>query len=229
MKQRRTLALLTAACMAAFTFISCSKSDKKDDEPGGPKEEAGKIPGLGTAAGTPQGTALVLPAGITFSGEPIKGAVCDTAYEVGSGGLVEVCVAFVNNNTTDVTFTLPAGLIVISDNAEYQHGFLIQTATVLLKAKKTTRVGANFYCVNSSRLPSARTVTYKVGPVSNSTLLRELCELLKNKRTARKEYADFDQYLMAANSIQMMIWSITDGEGLDRSTLNETLGRIPNR
>lgn len=229
MKQRRTLALLTAACLAAFTFISCSKSDKKDDEPGTPKEEAGKIPGLGTAAGTPQGTALTLPAGITFSGDPIKGAVCDTSYEVGSGGLVEVCVAFVNNNTQDVTLTLPAGLIVISDNAEYQHGFLIQTSTVLLKAKKKTRVGVNFYCVNSSRLPSSGSVTYKIGPVSSSTLLRELCDLLKNKRTARSEYTDFDQYFMTANTIQTLIWSITDGDGLERTTLAETLGRIPNR
>ncbi len=72
MKQRKAFVLLTAACFAAFTFIACSKSDKKDDEPQTPTEQAGKIPGMGEAAGTPQGTALVYPAGVTLSATPSK-------------------------------------------------------------------------------------------------------------------------------------------------------------
>ncbi len=148
---------------------------------------------------------------------------------MGSGGVVEICVAFVNNNATDVTFTLPAGLIAIADDLKYQHGFLIQNTAIVLKAKRTTRVGVKFYCGNSQRLPSSGSKTYKLGPVSNSVLLQELCGLLKNKKTTKKEYADEDLYFQVSISIQNMIWSITDGDGLDKSTINAQLAAIPNR
>ncbi|WP_341840749.1 hypothetical protein [Chitinophaga caseinilytica] len=226
MRQGKTFVLLTAAIFAAFTIISCSKSDKKDDAP---QEQPGKIPGMGEAGGEPQGTALTFPAGVSISGAPIKGEVCDTAYEAGSGGLVEVCVAFVNSNATAVSYTIPAGLIVISQNGDYQSGILIQNTTIALKAKSTTRVGIKLYCVNSGRHPSSGEITYKIGPVTNSPLLRELLDLLKNKKTALKEYPNFDGYFDAVSTIQMLVWLITDGQGLERTTLNAHLASIPNK
>lgn len=228
MKRRNAFVLLTAACLAAFTVISCSKSDKKDDEPA-TKEEAGKIPGLGETPGTPQGTALVYPAGVTLSAEAIKGRVCDTAYEVGSGGIVEICVAIINNNAQDVTFTLPAGLIVLAEDAKYQHGLLLQEAKVVLKAKRTTRVGINMWCLNSGRLPSTGDKSYKIGPVTNSVLIGQVCNQLKNKKTTRAEYAEDINYYIATSAIQNIIWAYTDGDGYDPAALAEQLAAIPNR
>lgn len=228
MKQRKAFVLLTAACFAAFTFMACSKSDKKDDAPQ-TKETAGNIPGMGKAEGTPQGTALTFPAGVTLSTRPLLGEICDTTYEVGSGGLVEICMAFVNNNATDVTLTLPAGLVVISETTEYQHGLLIQNATIVLKAKRTTQVGVNFWCLNASRAPSSGSAVYKLGPVTNSVLIGQLCEQLKNKRTARHEYTDDTDYYVASNAIQMLIWGYTDGDGFTSAELAEQLKLIANR
>ncbi|WP_333863882.1 hypothetical protein [Chitinophaga sp.] len=229
MKRRKTFVLLTAACLAAFTFMACSKSDKKDDEPSTPKEEAGKIPGLGEAPGTPQGTALTYPAGVSLTADKIYGEVCDTAYEVGSGGVVEICAAFTNSNAADVTFTLPAGLVILADDLTYQHGLLIQDFKVVLKAKRTTRVGIKLYCLNAERKPSNSGMTYKIGPVSSSPLIRQLCENVKNKKVARSEFADEDQYFMASTSIQGLVWGYTDGDGFDAAVLAQLLAEIPNR
>ncbi|WP_341835265.1 hypothetical protein WJU16_20455 [Chitinophaga pollutisoli] len=229
MKQRKTFVLLTAACLAAFTFIACSKSDKKDDGPQTPQEQPGKIPGLGEAPGTPEGTALTYPAGVTLASTKIYGQVCDTAYEVGTGGVVEVCVALANNNATDVTFTLPAGLVILADDLSYQHGLLIQNFNVVLKAKRTTRVGIKLLCLNAERRPSSSDKTYKIGPVTSSPLIRQLCENLKNKKVARKEFADEDQYFMVATSLQGLVWAYTDGDGYDATMLARLLAEIPNK
>lgn len=229
MKQRKTFVLLTAACLAAFTFMACSKSDKKDDQPETPKEEAGKIPGFGKAEGTPQGTALVYPAGVTLSGAQIYGEVCDTAHVVGSGGIVEICIALVNSNAADVTFTLPMGLVVLADDAKYQHGLLLNDAKIVLKAKRTTRVGVKMWCLNSQKLGSAASKTYKIGPVTNSTLIRNICEQLKNKKTSRADYADEMDYVVVGTRIQNMIWAYTDGNGYDAETFAQILATIPNK
>lgn len=209
----------------AFSMNACKKGGGDNK----PTEQAGKIPGMGENTGTPNGEQFVLPAGISVVGT-IKGEDCDTVYQVGSGSLVEVCVALFNSKQEDVTLVIPAGLIILATNAqEYQHGIVIQETRITLKANKLTRVSIDSYCINATKHASGESAVYTLGPVSNSVLMRELINLLKNKKLEEREYAENGDYMEASSDVQDLVWLISDHDGLDRATLNAILATIPNR
>lgn len=222
MKMRQSFVLLTiVACM---TF-ACKKSDKGDNQP---TEQAGRIQGMGDSTGLPQGEPFVLPAGVTTVGT-IYGYICDTAYEVGSGSLVQVCVGFLNSSAADITLTIPAGLILIATDASAnQHGVVIQDAQVVLKANKLTRVGINSYCINQSKSPSSSGDIYTLGPVTSSILMNQLIGWLKNKKVNKTDYTD-DVYYDVRTIVQGLVWGVSDGPAMDPATRNDFLQRIPNK
>jgi hypothetical protein len=223
MKMKQSFVLLTlAACMA----FACKKSNKGDDQP---KEQAGKIQGMGDSTGTPKGEPFVLPEGITINGE-IRGDLCDTTYSTGSGSLVQICVALFNSRSADVTLTIPGGLILLAtDAAENQHGVVIQESRVVLKANKLTRVGINSYCINASKSPSSYNDLYSLGPVSSSVLMQELILLLKNKKINRDDYTDYDAYRDAIDNVQGLVWSVSDGPAEDPADRTRLIAEIPNK
>ncbi|RPD39118.1 hypothetical protein [Chitinophaga barathri] len=228
MKMRHSFVLLAATVCMALTFDACKKGGSNDDD-NKPTEQPGKIPGMGETAGTPEGEQYVLPAGITLSGT-IVGDYCDTTYQVGSGEFAAVCVGLLNSKTKDTTIILPAGLVILSTNAEYQHGVVVQEARILLKAKKITRVGLGAYCINSHKSPSSYSVTYTLGPVSSSPLMKELIGLLRNKKTSKSEFANEDLYQEASSNIQGLVWGITDDMGsADPAVRQIYLDKIPNK
>lgn len=209
----------------AFTFNACKKGGGDNK----PTEQPGKIPGMGENTGIPNGEQFVLPTGISVVGT-IKGEDCDTIYQVGSGSLVEVCVAIFNSKQEDVTLVIPAGLIILATNAaEDQHGIVIQETRITLKANKLTRVSIDSYCINATKHASSGSSIYTLGPVSNSVLMRELINLLKNKKLEESEYPEYGDYMDVNSDVQGLVWSVSDHDGLDRATLNEILATIPNR
>lgn len=225
MKLRQALVLLTATLMLAVVLPACKKDKKGNAEPA---EVAGKIPGLGDTPGTPAATAYELPANISLVGK-IKGNVCDTAYERGSGRFVDVCVALINSGGTDITLTIPAGLIILADSEEDQHGMIIQETTIILKAGKITRCGLNAYCTNASKHPSSYTSTYTIGGVSSSVLIKQLIAILKNKKVNTEDYPnDREGYGKAEDAVQGAVWGITDGDGLN-DIVKQELAEIPNK
>ncbi len=226
MKMRHSLVLLTAAVCLALTFNACKKGKSDDNKP---TEQAGKIPGMGGNTGTPEGEQYVLPAGITLSGA-IYGYYCDSTYIVGSGYHVTVCIGLRSDKTKDTTIILPAGLVILADNAEEdQHGMLVQEAKVLLKAKKITRVSLASYCINSDKHGSSSDQTYTLGPVASSPLMRELIGLLSNKKVNKNEYTDEDEFLEVTSIVQGMVWSITDGTGFTKELRDMMLAEIPDK
>lgn len=225
MKMKQSFVLLTVALLLGFTFNACKKGGGDNK----PAEKPGKIHGMGDNTGTPHGEQFVLPTGISVVGT-IKGEDCDSTYQVGSGFLVEVCAALFNSRQEDVTLVIPAGLIILATNAqEYQHGIVIQETRILLKANKLTRVSLDSYCVNAGKHSSTGSSTYTLGPVSNSVLMGELINLLKNKKLEEREYPEYMDYMKATDVVQDLVWDISDQDGLDRATLNATLAAIPNR
>lgn len=226
---RQSFVLLMAAVCMAFSLNACKKGGKNDDKP---TEKPGEIRGMGDKPGTPEGEPYILPTGIAVVGQ-IKGDFCDTTYLRGSGQFVSVCVALANNNTTDVTLTLPSGLIILAENAEEdQHGIVVQETRIVLKAKKITRVGLGAYCINSSKHPSFSSSIYTFGPVTASTLIRQLLDKLKNKKVNMEDYADEDAYIEAESIVQGLIWNLTDGEGqgdLYIRMQEEQLPKLPNK
>lgn len=226
MKMKQSFVLLTIAVSMAFSFYACKKGNSGDSEP---TEQAGKIQGMGDSTGIPQGEQLVLPTGITIVGT-IYGYLCDTTYEVGSGSLVEVCVAFFNSSATDITLTIPAGLIFLAtDAAENQHGIVMQDIHIVLKANKLTRVGIGSFCINSHKSPSSSSDVYTFGPVTSSTLMNQLIGWLKTKKVNKTDYTDEDAYYEAKSTIQGLVWSVSDGPAFEPAIRNEFLNRIPNK
>lgn len=226
MKMRQSFVLLAIAVSVAFSFYACKKGSSGDSEP---TEQAGKIQGMGDSTGMPKGEQFVLPAGITTVGT-IYGTLCDTAYEVGSGTLVEVCIAFFNSSSTDITLTIPAGLILLATDAtENQHGVVIQDTRVVLKANKLTRVGIGSYCINSHKSPASYNDVYTIGPVTSSTLMNQLIGWLKTKKVSRAEYTSDDAFRETETTIQLLVWRVSDGPALDAALRNEYLNRIPNK
>lgn len=226
MKMKHSFVLLTIAAGMAFLFYACKKSSG-GDKPGG--EQPGKIQGMGNTPGTPQGTPFVLPDGVTTIGN-ILGETCDTSYEAGSGGLVEVCIALYNNKNTDITLTVPAGLILVAaEPEENQHGILIHETIIVLKANKLTRLGLNAYCINSHRDPSAGDDVYTLGPVTSSTLMKALIEQLKNKKVNREHYPEYDGYSDVRGPLQDLVWSISDGLEMPAAERTRLLALIPNK
>ncbi|RPE14248.1 hypothetical protein EGT74_12315 [Chitinophaga lutea] len=224
MKLRQGLILLTATLMLAFVIPGCKKNNKNDDAPG---ETPGKLVGMGEMAGVPTGTPFVFPANISVAGS-IYGSSCDTAYRRGSGEFVDVCIGFFNSGTTDYTLTLPAGLTITADDVTYQHGIIIQDTKILLKAGMITRCGVGAYCINAPKKPSSYTVTYKIGNVSDSRLIKQLIDLLKNKKINIEEYANSSDYNDAVDIIQPAVWSITDFDGL-QEPIKQEIATIPNK
>lgn len=223
MKLRQALVLLTATFMLAFVLPACKK-DKKD---GAPKEKPGQIKGMGDMAGTPEGTPFELPANISLAGQ-IRGSSCDTVYERGSGMHVEVCIALFNSGGTDVTLVVPAGLVILADEERYQHGLVVQETRILLKAGQITRCSLGTYCINASKASSSMGATYTIGPITNSVLIRELLDLLKNKKINVEDYpADDEAYGEASSAVQGAVWGITDFDGLQY--FKDELLKLPNK
>jgi hypothetical protein len=59
--------------------------------------------------------------------------------------------------------------------------------------------------------------------------MRELINLLKNKKLEESEYPEYGDYMDVNSDVQGLVWSVSDHDGLDRATLNEILATIPNR
>ncbi|WP_257658800.1 hypothetical protein [Parapedobacter lycopersici] len=207
-----------------LTLSSCSK-DK--DEPI-PDEVAGQIPGLGEAEGEPQGAPFTLPDGVRLESD-ILGESCDTTLSRGSGYYVTVCVGLVNETNEDITLVLPAGLVLIAQDKDYQSGMLLQGTTIVLRKKAVTRCTLFTFCANNHRSSSSRNCVYTLGPVTNSRLVGELIGLLQGKRINAEDYGDDETgYMTTVSTVQSALWSITDGYGLDEY-YKMALTEIPNK
>lgn len=219
------VALLTTIVTLVFVMPACKKSNKND----GPNEQPGKITGLGEMAGVPTGSDFALPANISLAGS-IFGSDCDSTYERGSGELVDVCVAFFNGSSTEITLTIPAGLFILAENAgDNQHGIVLQETKILLKAKAVTRVSLGAFCVNAHKSGSSRDKKYNFGKITDSKLIRELIALLAGKKINMEDYGqDYSGYYDATDVAQEAIWAITDFEGLT-AEIKSQIAALPNK
>lgn len=204
-------------------FTACSNKDKDAIN-----EIPGEIPGMGNSNEMPQGNLFQLPDGIRLA-TTIKGDGCDTTYEVGSGHYVDLCVALINTTGADKEISFPAGLVFVADDrAANQSGLLIQGVKIKTKAGKTVRCTVRSFCINAGKHPSSDSYTYQLGPVTNSILIGQLIELLKNKKTNIEDYPNEDAYTEATSRLQSYVWSITDGTGLSDFDKNE-IRSLPNK
>lgn len=238
--RKTKIALQKVACMLTIVIlsvylISCSKDD--NDSPSNMSEEIGRLSGLGDVGGTPAGTAFRLPDGISIV-DGITGGYCDNPdFVIGSGLLVTVCFELQNNTDSENAVTFPAGLILLSDTDEYQHGVILREETVRIPGHGKIRIALYTYCGNSRRAGADSDASYAFGPVSNSKLIARLASDLNGKKINAIDYWDEDvdmvndHYLIEQTNVQNLLWMITDGRDIDWQTFEtmyrEVLNEIP--
>ncbi len=227
------------AIIMSFVVISCNKGNEPAPEDDlSLQQEIGSITGLGEVGGTPQGTAYKLPDGVSIEGDIIGGGCSYDEEFIGSGVYVDLCIGLRNDTDRDVTITFPGGLIFISDTDEYQNGVVLESTTIVLPSKKTTKFTFYTYCGNAGRSSSSSSGNYTFGPVTNSKLVKKLVEDLKVKKIAAAAYMDGDylssKYYEVEETVQSLLWLITDGsEYMDWTTFEhmykQYLEELPNK
>jgi hypothetical protein len=243
------LALITALTM---TFASCEKEgeETKDDTPGqiaGLGETEGEL--TGTTFKLPDGVELAdkimggyrasnyrsaslfdKQAGINnlerLSARSIQTRAGDETIQLdtilGSGYFVEIFMPLRNTTSSPITVTFPAGLIAKSVSGLCQNGVLLKKATVKIPVGRIYGVLLKMYCGNAHKDPSYSSEEYVFTVVSNSSLIMDLCNRVKNKRINNEEYpldsdghADSNQYSSYVSTLQSILWDLTDyGEAL---------------
>ncbi|MEC3879935.1 hypothetical protein [Parapedobacter sp. 10938] len=228
-----------AMLVIGFAAMSCSKdNDPAPENDEALKAEMGNVVGFGAVSGTPQGTPFRLPDGVVVDGTITGDDCADAVKHIGSGYYVTLCVALRNDKDQAITITLPGGLIIVSETTEYQHGVVLETTTIVLPPKTTTRFALHTYCGNANRDAADSEAVYTFGPLTNSKLLERLVNDLSRKKIEISDYwvdgTTTQAYDELEDTIQTLLWLITDTEeSMDWETFenmyNQLLNDLPNK
>jgi hypothetical protein len=136
---------------------------------------------------------------------------------VGSGYFVEIFMPLRNTTSRSITVTFPAGLIAKSVSGRCQNGVLLKKVAIEVPAGRIYGVLLLMYCGNAHLDPSYSSEEYVFTVVSNSSLITDLCNRLKNRRMNNEEYpldrngyAQSDQYNTYVSKLQWILWNLTD-------------------
>jgi hypothetical protein len=152
--------------------------------------------------------------------------------ERGSGTSVVLIVSLENTTDKSIVVEFPAGLIFESKSKQVQHGVLLKKTQVKVPAKSTYNVRMFTYCGNLG-IPSPNQTQdielLGIMTISNSSLIRELCDLLANKKINYEEFTmpeEWDIFNKQCNKLQGFIWKQTNGKGIDNKD-REYINSLP--
>jgi len=213
--------IITLLFLSVVLFSSCKK-DNNDPPP-----NQNTLSGLGQVHGFPTGTQFTLPPNVHIIGsirggdaKKMQGVDKNTYYgpfpvstektndytEYGTGTYVNLYIQFYNSLGTDVTLTIPGGLIfcdsldVIDSLGIYQKGYILQSVYIPLPALDTAFACLRAYCLNHTLSPSSYDAVYYIGPITNNPDLNQISTIM-----APKQYPFGSEY-----NIQSIIWNVTD-------------------
>ncbi len=222
----------------ALVFGSCNKDGLADPDRTDPdKEEVttdyepGHIPGMGEMRGELTGRPFAFPGKIEIK-DGLKGDLFlvpakDYCRTRGSGAFVLVQLELVNHLEKDTLLVLPAGLTFRAMDEEDQHGLLIQETEIALAGGETCNTLLYLYCINAHKSGSSKSSRYTFGPLSDSSPIMHLVQLLKGKRI-NAEHLDSDAFQSLKHELQYIVWHVTDGSGLtgeDKDYIRSLPGR----
>lgn len=150
----------------------------------------------------------------------------------GSGyGYVDIYVSLSNSNNRTTTVEFPAGLILENVGGNSQNGVLIKKAEVQIEARSEILIVLAFYCGNASRSSAYSDDYYTLGVVTDAAPIIDLCERVANKRINIEEFdpasiEDYYEYISLNSKLQDIVWSVTDGSGLDEYEI-EYINSLP--
>lgn len=217
----------------AVVFSSCKKDNTN------PPSNPNTLSGLGHLHGFPTGTHFSLPPYVSVIGSirggyvgkmqedvnkdtyhgpfPISQEKTSDYIDYGTGTYVNLYIQFYNSLGTDVTLTIPGGLIfcdsldVIDSLGIYQKGYILQSVDIALPALDTAMACIKAYCLNHTLMPSSYNSVYYIGPITNNPDLNQISTIM-----ATKQYPYGNEY-----NIQSIIWNVTDyGLNLDSSEVS---------
>jgi hypothetical protein len=230
--------LFRSMLMMILCLMACQ--DDEDTLNPGIQEKAGHIPGFGEAPGEPTGEKLVLPKNITITsivGDE-TGIGRDECVVDGAGPFVMVSVIIENDSVGPgpTTVTFPPGLVIVTALEGFQNGLLIERVLVTVPPKVEGGGGDSgkcnvklmLYCLNSARKHSDSTAKYKIGPVTDSPLIKDFLQRLSGKKLLYSEYAGNDDFWINSENIQTALWSLTDDDGLKKRDL-EYIRTLPDK
>lgn len=235
MSKIKFLLLLSVLATAAL-FSSCSDDDDKI------AEIPGEISGLGNQPGELQGAKFSLPAGIELDGkitglwsitpvglydnhpvavsknisrsETTAERIAASDYDVarGSGRYVIIFIPLKNTTNSNKELVFPARLIVRALASKYQNGVLLKETKVTIPANKQYKIALAMYCGNADKSASGTSAEYEWGVISNSPLLKELTDMLVDKKINIEEFtsANLSTYSSQVSELQSILWHITD-------------------
>jgi hypothetical protein len=196
------------------TAFSCSK----DSDPTLVIDQPGQIPGLGDMPGEPTGKPFSLPSGLELK-QDITGSAYDEKVDtiVGAGFDVRLLIVLENKTAKAIDLVFPAGLIFKSKNNDRQHGLLLKKVSVHIPADATLTFQLIAFCCNLSKPAPGEDDVMILGVISNSSLITDLCERLKNKRLnfeteagRSMNFFEYYEYFDFIDPFRDIVWNFTD-------------------
>lgn len=236
--KRKSYLLFAILIAVGVMYSSCKKDTQspQPDKPYVPPVHQNTLAGLGTTHGFPTGTHYSLPSYVHIIGS-IRGGTLGKSANVdkytyqgtfpidqekanylsyGTGTYINLYIAFYNTLGTNVTLTIPGGLIfcdsldVVDSLGIYQKGYILQAINIPLPAQDTAFACIRAYCLNHTLSPSNYNAVYYIGPITNNPDLNQISTIMVPK-----------QYPFGSEgSIQSIIWNVTDyGMTLDSASI----------
>jgi hypothetical protein len=227
------LSLFLAACGGGGS--DGSSSDGGNSGSGGSHpavaDQPGKIPGMGETPGSLQGTSFKLPAGVVLLGDiggalPYKSDSKDAAgskliwiagtydAQIGSGSDVSINLRLMNKNATAIKVVFPVRLIAKPRDSKNQVGILLKETSITLQPNVEYSVALLMYCAQRQRIGAIMGSVYDLSMVSDSSTLKELTDLLVNKKINVEEYgnslSDLTAYSSIYQGLSTIVWNLTD-------------------
>ena len=232
--------LLTLSILSILTlFPSCVKDDETVENPGelaGLGDQSGDLQGakfslpsgielngkiMGLSYASPfDSDPYFLPnpakvKKIESQGSMVKQARNVSSYYdtvLGSGYYVMVLIPLKNTTNQDRELILPARLIIKAKSSDDQNGILLKETKLSIPAGKTYNVALCMYCGNLNKNSSSSKSEYEWGVISNSSLIKELTDILADRKINIEEFtsSNSETYYSQISEIQDILWSITD-------------------
>ncbi len=137
-----------------------------------------------------------------------------------------------NSQSSPVTVTFPAALILRNDAGDCQNGVLIKKVTVTIPAGADYHLNLAFYCGNAHKGSAGSSDHYSLGVVSDAKPLLDLCDRVKDKKINIEEFdpakeEDCYTYGEQKGNLQDIVWTVTDGSGLTETDISY-INSLPN-
>lgn len=130
---------------------------------------------------------------------------------MGSGWAVTIKVPLENTTSSPIEVTFSAGHILRSKVADFQHAVLLKAVKVTVPANSKITVALAAYCGNEKLLALRQKQPMTGAWCRHPQTLRELTDLLKNKKINYEEFApNFTGYWETAVRLQTILHNLTD-------------------